>query len=64
MIKKVPHQNGKFGLPILLYAIYNIGNSGLENLLDMVHILSEELARAKALLKDYNFKTCKRLVLI
>ena len=36
-------KNGEDGLPIPPYAIYNIGNSNPENLLDFVTILQEEL---------------------
>lgn len=64
MMKASDNQNGNIGLLIPPYAAYNIGNSSLENLLDFVHILSEELIRAKELSEDYNFKTRKGPVLI
>ena len=50
------------GLPIPPYAIYNIGNSNPENLLDFVQILSEELVRAGVLPEDYDFEAHKELV--
>ena len=52
----------KTGLPIPPYAVYNIGNSNPENLLDFVQILQEELIRAKVLPEDYNFESHKELV--
>ena len=39
-------ENGEDGLPLPPYAVYNIGNSNPENLLDFVIILQEELMRA------------------
>lgn len=55
-------KNGDDGLPIPPYAIYNIGNSNPENLLDFVQILSEELVRAGVLPPDYDFDAHKKLV--
>lgn len=55
-------RNGADGLPVPPYAIYNIGNSNPENLLDFVRILSEELVSAGVLPKDYNFEEHKELV--
>ena len=55
-------QNGEDGLPLPPYAIYNIGNSNPENLLDFVTILQEELIRAKVLPEDYDFESHKKLV--
>ncbi len=55
-------KNGEDGLPIPPYAIYNIGNSNPENLLDFVNILQEELVRVGVLPKDYNFEEHKELV--
>lgn len=55
-------KNGEDGLPIPPYAVYNIGNSNPENLLDFVQILSEELVRAKVLPEDYDFESHKELV--
>jgi len=61
--KKAPEKkNGEDGLPIPPYAIYNIGNSNPENLLDFVQILSEELVRAGVLPADYEFEAHKELV--
>ena len=53
---------GEDGLPNPPYAIYNIGNSNPENLLDFVNILQEELIRAEVLPKDYDFEAHKKLV--
>lgn len=55
-------KNGEDGLPIPPYAIYNIGNSNPENLLDFVTILQEELTTANVLPKDYDFDSHKKLV--
>jgi len=55
-------EKGEDGLPIPPYAIYNIGNSNPENLLDFVNILQEELIRAKVLQENYNFENHKELV--
>lgn len=53
---------GEDGLPISPYAVYNIGNSNPENLLDFVTILQEELIRAEVLPADYDFEAHKKLV--
>lgn len=53
---------GEDGLPIPPYAVYNIGNSNPENLLDFVTILQEELIRAEVLPTDYDFEAHKKLV--
>ena len=55
-------QNGEDGLPLAPYAVYNIGNSQPENLLDFVDILQQELLRAGVLPADYDFEAHKRLV--
>ncbi len=63
VMKRPPEKkNGEDGLPIPPYAIYNIGNSNPENLLDFVQILSEELVRAGVLPSDYDFEAHKELV--
>ena len=62
MTKAPEKKNGEDGLPIPPYAVYNIGNSNPENLLDFVQILSEELVRAGVLPADYDFETHKELV--
>lgn len=54
--------NGEDGLPIPPYALYNIGNSNPENLLDFVTILQEELIAANVLPADYDFDSHKELV--
>ena len=55
-------QDGEDGLPLAPYAVYNIGNSQPENLLDFVDILQQELVRAGVLPEDYDFEAHKRLV--
>ena len=55
-------QQGEDGLPLAPYAVYNIGNSQPENLLDFVDILQQELLRAGVLPKDYDFEAHKKLV--
>ena len=55
-------KNGEDGLPIPPYAVYNIGNSNPENLLDFVDILQQELIRAGVLKEDYDFEAHKELV--
>lgn len=62
MLKAPEKKNGDDGLPLPPYAIYNIGNSNPENLLDFVQILSEELVRAKVLPSDFDFEAHKKLV--
>lgn len=60
IMKKAPDKvTGKDGLPLPLYAVYNIGNNQPENLLDFVQILSEELVRAGVLPEDYDFDSHK-----
>ncbi len=53
---------GEDGLPLPPYAVYNIGNSNPENLLDFVTILQQELVRAGVLPDDYDFDAHKKLV--
>lgn len=53
---------GADDLPIPPYAVYNIGNSHPENLLEFVDILQQELIRADVLPKDYDFESHKELV--
>ena len=53
---------GEDGLPIPPYAVYNIGNSSPENLLDFVDILQQELIRAGVLPADYDFEAHQELV--
>ena len=55
-------RTGEDGLPLPPYAVYNIGNSNPENLLDFVSILQEELVSAGVLPEDYNFEEHKKLV--
>lgn len=62
MAKAPEKKNGEDGLPLAPYAVYNIGNSNPENLLDFVQILQEELVRAGVLPEDYDFEAHKELV--
>ncbi|MDI9550624.1 MAG: GDP-mannose 4,6-dehydratase [Bacteroidota bacterium] len=62
MHKAPERRNGEDGLSIPPYAVYNIGNSHPENLLDFVQILQEELVRAGVLPKDFDFEAHKELV--
>ena len=55
-------KKGEDGLPLPPYAVYNIGNSKPENLLDFVNILQEELIKAEVLPTDYDFESHKELV--
>ena len=55
-------KSGEDGLPIPPYAVYNIGNSNPENLLDFVQILSEELVATGVLPAGYDFESHKELV--
>ena len=55
-------ETGEDGLPLPPYAVYNIGNSHPENLLEFVEILQEELIGAGVLPEDYDFAAHKRLV--
>lgn len=62
MLHAPEKKTGEDGLPLPPYALYNIGNSRPENLLDFVQILSEELVSAGVLPKDYDFEAHKELV--
>ena len=62
MMKAPEKRVGEDGLPVPPYAVYNIGNSNPENLLEFVQILQEELVRAGVLPQDYNFDEHKELV--
>ena len=63
IIRHAPErQTGDDGLPLAPYAVYNIGNSQPENLLDFVDTLQQELLRAGVLPADYDFEAHKRLV--
>ena len=63
VMHKAPERKiGEDGLPVPPYAVYNIGNSNPENLLDFVQILQEELVRANVLPSDYDFEAHKELV--
>lgn len=63
VMKGAPDRStGEDGLPVPPYAVYNIGNSNPENLLDFVDILQQELIRAEVLPADYDFESHKELV--
>lgn len=63
VMQKAPQRaEGEDGLPLPPYAVYNIGNSSPENLLDFVDILQQELVRAGVLPADYDFDAHKKLV--
>ena len=63
VMKRPPEKkDGEDGLPLPPYAVYNIGNSHPENLLDFVRILSEELITAGVLPSSYDFEAHKELV--
>ncbi len=62
MAKAPEKKEGKDGLPLPPYKVYNIGNSHPENLLTFVKILQEELIRAGVLPKDYDFEAHKEMV--
>ena len=53
---------GEDGLPVPPYAVYNIGNSNPESLLDFVQILQEELLRVGLFPNDTDFDFYKELV--
>ena len=55
-------KKGPDGLPVPPYAVYNIGNSHPENLLEFVDILQQELVAAGVLPADYDFEAHKELV--
>ena len=61
MARAPERRKGEDGLPVPPYAVYNIGNSHPENLLDFVRILSEELIDAGVLPADYDFEAHKQL---
>lgn len=62
MGKAPDRMTGDDGLPVAPYAVYNIGNSKPESLLDFVKILQQELIRAGVLPEDYDFEAHKELV--
>ena len=63
VMQKPPKKSiGTDGLQLPPYAVYNIGNSNPENLLDFVRILQEELVAAEVLPKDYDFEAHQELV--
>lgn len=55
-------KTGEDGLPEPPFAVYNIGNSHPENLLDFVKILHEELVAAEVLSQGHELDACMELV--
>ena len=53
---------GEDGLPVPPYAIYNMGNSKPEKLIDFVNILQEELVSVGLLSEDYDFENFMEFV--
>lgn len=63
IMQRAPERKkGTDGLPEPPYAVYNIGNSSPENLLDFVDTLQRELIAAGVLDADYDFEAHKELV--
>lgn len=63
VMQRAPERKkGEDGLPVPPYALYNIGNSHPENLLDFVDILQQELIRVGVLPETYDFEAHKELV--
>ena len=62
MLRAPERKMGDDGLPEPPCAVYNIGNSRPENLLDFVDTLQKELIAAGVLPKDYDFEAHKELV--
>ena len=62
MHKAPQKKTGEDGLPIPPYALYNIGNSSPEDLINFISILQEELIRAGILPADYDFDKHKEFV--
>ena len=63
VMQKAPERKtGDDGLPLPPYAVYNIGNSSPENLLEFVDILQQELVSAGVLPEGYDFEAHKELV--
>lgn len=57
VMKSAPEKStGVDGLPMPPYAIYNIGNSHPEDLIEFVNILAEELINAGVLRDDFNIE--------
>lgn len=61
-ITRVMHKTPKPTADGVRYAVYNIGGSQPENLLEFVRILQEELVRAKVLPGGFDFEAHKELV--
>ena len=62
VMRRAPCTEEKNGRTLPPHAVYNIGNSQPENLLDFVRILSEELVSVGVLPPNYDFETHKVLV--
>ena len=53
---------GEESLSLPPHAVYNIGNSRPENLLNFVDVLQQELVRARVLPDNFDFEAYKELV--
>ena len=62
MMAPPERKNGEDGLPIPPFAIYNMGNSNPENLVEFIDILQQELIRAGVLPENYDFKAHTKMV--
>jgi nucleoside-diphosphate-sugar epimerase len=63
VMQKAPVRKvGDDGLPVPPYAVYNIGNSHPESIIDFVDVLQQELVGAGVLPSDYDFEAHKELV--
>ncbi len=62
MCKAPEQKKDENGLMGPAYAIYNIGNSHPENLLEFVDILQQELVHAQLLPDDYDFESHRELL--
>lgn len=62
MGKAPERRKGEDGLPLPPYAVYNIGNSQPENLMDFVRILGDELVNAGILPENFDIEAHMDLV--
>lgn len=62
MLKAPEKRNGKDGLPLPPYKIYNIGNNHPENLMDFVHILGDELKKHNVVPNNFDIDSHLELV--
>lgn len=62
MLKAPEKRNGKDGLPVPPYKIYNIGNNHPENLMDFVHVLGDELKKHNVVPNNFDIDSHLELV--